>query len=158
MYVCACAHSQSCLTLCDPMDYSLSDSSVHGILCMHYTSINILRKSYSWEIKWQAWLKMRLEIDYRKCILIGKKACKIPVILLQEDLGLGYRQWEKNESESAVQRTTARNIHRVYIRNAETQGFLWWTWKLYGIEMSRERFCAEKNNLEEEIWAFHFLI
>ena len=24
--------SQSCLTVCDPMDYSLPDSSVHGIL------------------------------------------------------------------------------------------------------------------------------
>ena len=30
---CICAKSlQSCLTLCDPMDYSLPDSSVHGML------------------------------------------------------------------------------------------------------------------------------
>ena len=29
--VCVRAHAQSCLTLCDPMDYSLPDSSVHGI-------------------------------------------------------------------------------------------------------------------------------
>ena len=34
VWVCvhACAHAQSCLTLCNPMDYSPSDSSVHGIL------------------------------------------------------------------------------------------------------------------------------
>ena len=30
--VCACAVSQLCLTLCDPMDYSPPGSSVHGIL------------------------------------------------------------------------------------------------------------------------------
>ena len=30
---CACAKSlQSCLTLCNPMDYSLSGSSIHGFL------------------------------------------------------------------------------------------------------------------------------
>ena len=27
-----CVHAQSCLTLCDPMDYSSPGSSVHGIL------------------------------------------------------------------------------------------------------------------------------
>ena len=33
MCVCVCVLvSQLCLTLCDPMDYSSSDSSVHGIL------------------------------------------------------------------------------------------------------------------------------
>ena len=31
-YVSACVHAQSCLTLCDPMDWSLPDSSLHGIL------------------------------------------------------------------------------------------------------------------------------
>ena len=30
--VCACSVTQSCPTLCDPMDYSLPGSSVHGIL------------------------------------------------------------------------------------------------------------------------------
>ena len=30
--------NQSCLTLCDPMDYSLPDSSVHGILQARYWS------------------------------------------------------------------------------------------------------------------------
>ena len=29
--VCACSVARSCLTLCDPMDYSLPGSSVHGI-------------------------------------------------------------------------------------------------------------------------------
>ena len=29
--VCVCIHAQSCLTLCEPMDYSLPGSSVHGI-------------------------------------------------------------------------------------------------------------------------------
>ena len=28
----ACKHAQSCPTLCDPTDYSLPDSFVHGIL------------------------------------------------------------------------------------------------------------------------------
>ena len=28
---CACSVAQSCLTLCDPVDYSPPDSSVHGI-------------------------------------------------------------------------------------------------------------------------------
>ena len=32
MYLCVCVLTQSCLTLCKPMDYSLSGSSVHGIL------------------------------------------------------------------------------------------------------------------------------
>ena len=31
VYVCVCVHDQSCLTLCDPMDYNLPGSSVHGI-------------------------------------------------------------------------------------------------------------------------------
>ena len=30
--VCVCLVTQSCLTLCDPMDCNLPDSSVHGIL------------------------------------------------------------------------------------------------------------------------------
>ena len=35
VFVCVCMRvlvTQSCLTLSDPMDYSLPDSSVHGIL------------------------------------------------------------------------------------------------------------------------------
>ena len=38
VYVCVCVHAhthvlkQSCPTLCNPMDYSLSGFSVHGIL------------------------------------------------------------------------------------------------------------------------------
>ena len=32
MYVCACLYAQSCLTLCDLMDYSLPDSSVLGMI------------------------------------------------------------------------------------------------------------------------------
>ena len=29
--LCCCSAAKSCLTLCDPMDYSLPGSSVHGI-------------------------------------------------------------------------------------------------------------------------------
>ena len=29
---CACVHAQSCLTLCDPMDWNPPGSSIHGIL------------------------------------------------------------------------------------------------------------------------------
>ena len=37
--MCVCAKSlQSCLTLCDPMDYSPPGSSVHGILQEEYWS------------------------------------------------------------------------------------------------------------------------
>ena len=32
IYVCVCSVTKSCPTLCDPMDYSLPGSSVHGIL------------------------------------------------------------------------------------------------------------------------------
>ena len=35
MLLCVCVHAKSiqlCLTLCDPLDYSLPDSSLHGIL------------------------------------------------------------------------------------------------------------------------------
>ena len=32
IYMCVCLHVQSCLTLCDPMDWSLPGSSVHGTL------------------------------------------------------------------------------------------------------------------------------
>ena len=33
LHMCVCMlDAQSCLTLCDPMDYSLLDSSVHGVL------------------------------------------------------------------------------------------------------------------------------
>ena len=31
MCVCVCVHAQLCPTLCNPMDYSPPDSSVHGI-------------------------------------------------------------------------------------------------------------------------------
>ena len=30
-YDCCCLVTKSCLTLCDPMDYSLSGSSIHGV-------------------------------------------------------------------------------------------------------------------------------
>ena len=29
--VCVCVYAQSCLTLCEPMDFSRPDSSIHGI-------------------------------------------------------------------------------------------------------------------------------
>ena len=32
IFVCVLLHAQLCPTLCKPMDYSLQDSSVHGIL------------------------------------------------------------------------------------------------------------------------------
>ena len=32
IYMCPCWHTQLCLTVCCPMDYCLSGSSVHGIL------------------------------------------------------------------------------------------------------------------------------
>ena len=32
VYVCVCISAKSCPTLCDPMDHSPPDSSVHGIL------------------------------------------------------------------------------------------------------------------------------
>ena len=32
IYMCPCWHAQLCLTVCGPMDYCLSGSSVHGIL------------------------------------------------------------------------------------------------------------------------------
>ena len=32
IYMCPCWHAQLCLTVCSPMDYCLSGSSVHGIL------------------------------------------------------------------------------------------------------------------------------
>ena len=35
IYICLCMHAKSlqlCLTLCDPIDYSLPSSSAHGIL------------------------------------------------------------------------------------------------------------------------------
>ena len=84
-----CVHAQSCSTLCDPMDYSLPSSSVHGIypgkdtgvFCyfllqgimltqgsnshllylLHYRQI-----LYSWATR---------EAPYKKCIYVGK--CKI---------------------------------------------------------------------------------
>ena len=31
VHVCACAHAQSCLTLCDPRDHNPPDSSIHRI-------------------------------------------------------------------------------------------------------------------------------
>ena len=50
VYVCVymCAHSQSCLTLCDPMNYSLSGFSVHGIFqagIPEWTAISCCRES-----------------------------------------------------------------------------------------------------------------
>ena len=32
LFICECSVTQSCLTLCDPMDWSLPGTSVHGIL------------------------------------------------------------------------------------------------------------------------------
>ena len=48
--VCARARTQSCLTLCDPMDCSPPDSSVHGIFqarIQEWTAISFSRRS-SW--------------------------------------------------------------------------------------------------------------
>ena len=44
---------QSCLTLCDPMDYSLTDSSVHGILQQEYQTelpFSSLILSKNWQL------------------------------------------------------------------------------------------------------------
>ena len=53
--VCACAKLlQLCLTLCDPMDYSLPGSSVHGILqarILEWVAISSRRRS-SWPRDW----------------------------------------------------------------------------------------------------------
>ena len=48
--VCVCVHAQSCLTLCDHMDYSLPGSSVHEILqarILEWVAIPFSRES-SW--------------------------------------------------------------------------------------------------------------
>ena len=50
-FVLGCAKSlQSCLTLCDPMDYSSPDFSVHGILqarILEWAAISSSRVSFS---------------------------------------------------------------------------------------------------------------
>ena len=38
LYHCCCLVTKSCPTLCDPMDYSLTGSSVHGISLKEYWS------------------------------------------------------------------------------------------------------------------------
>ena len=53
MYACV-LHAQSCLTLCDPMDYTPPGSSVHGILqarTLEWVSISSSRGS-SWPKDW----------------------------------------------------------------------------------------------------------
>ena len=45
--------AQSCLTLCDPMDYSLPGSSVHGIFqarVLEWVAISFSRGSYNIEL------------------------------------------------------------------------------------------------------------
>ena len=84
-----CVHAQSCSTLCDPMDYSLPSSSVHGIypgkdigVFCHFLLQGIMLTQgsnshllyllhyrqilYSWATR---------EAPYKKCIYVGK--CKI---------------------------------------------------------------------------------
>ena len=40
MSFCCCSVTKSCLTLCDPMDYSLSGYSVHGIVISTEAPLN----------------------------------------------------------------------------------------------------------------------
>ena len=68
MYVYVCVHLsakslQSCLTLCDPMDYSLPGSSVHGILqarILEWVTISFSRGS-CWPRDWT-------HVSYISCI------------------------------------------------------------------------------------------
>ena len=57
--VCACTRlvAQFCPTLCDPMDYSLPDSSVHGILqAIKVEWVAIFSpRGYSW-LRYQIWI------------------------------------------------------------------------------------------------------
>ena len=44
---CVCAHTQCCLTLCDPIDCSLPGSSVHGIfqaIVLEWIAISFFRE------------------------------------------------------------------------------------------------------------------
>ena len=49
VYCWYCLFSKSCLTLCNPMDYSLSDFSVHGISqarILEWVAISFSRESF----------------------------------------------------------------------------------------------------------------
>ena len=51
---CTCVHTQSCPTLCDPMDYSVPGSSVYGIFqarILEWVAISFCRRS-SWPRNW----------------------------------------------------------------------------------------------------------
>ena len=59
----ACAVSQSCLTLCDPMNHSLPGSSVHGIFqtrILEWVAVSFSRES--------SWLRDWTLISYVSCI------------------------------------------------------------------------------------------
>ena len=78
--VCECVCAQSCLTLCNPMDYSLPGSSVHGILqarMLEWVAISFVRVSSqpsNWTLvscvgrqilyHWATWEVLPLKILY----------------------------------------------------------------------------------------------
>ena len=75
--------SQSCLTLCDPMDCSLPGSSVHGIFQHEYWSglpLEVYKLMYitrwAWASQLAQWLKIRLPIQetlrYEFKLWVGK--------------------------------------------------------------------------------------
>ena len=50
--LCVCSATQSCLTLCDPMDCSLPGSSVHGIFQARIHKQNSIREIKTWNLLW----------------------------------------------------------------------------------------------------------
>ena len=71
---CVCSVAQSCLTFCDPMDYSLPGSSVHGILqarILDWVAIcrNILK---SFLLYWYLFNAMRTAASLGKTLMMGK--------------------------------------------------------------------------------------
>ena len=61
--------TQSCLTLCDPMDYSLPGSSVHGILWARI-------------LEWVAILLLGEGVCYDQCVLLAELYKPLPCFIL----------------------------------------------------------------------------
>ena len=81
-------HTQSCPTLCDPMDYSLPGSSVHGILqarILEWVSISF-SNAWKWKVKVKllshVWLFATPWIAARQASITGSRSSPKPMSIV----------------------------------------------------------------------------
>ena len=95
--VCMCAQSlQSCLTLCNPMDYSLSGSSVHGIFLARILECYLLQN-----------------IKHVSTRMLSATSCKICNSSLKNKVNLLIHRTVMSHDKFSIRKSLTQKLHDV---------------------------------------------